>query len=199
MIIYLDMDDVVADWHGAAQQFLKLKWEKTGERIPDNEWNKIKNNSRFYRDLPLLADAEKLVEWCLDAKKLCLVKDVRFLSAIPRNNDMPWAIQDKVWWANKHFPNIPVFLGPYSYDKWQHCQPGDILIDDRTENCEEWQRVGGHAHIYKNWLACEVWLEKQLGLRRAGINYDAVDEFVEKHLQTRISVDEFEKLSQSSK
>ena len=28
MIIYLDMDDVVADWHMAAQDFLKMRWNK---------------------------------------------------------------------------------------------------------------------------------------------------------------------------
>ena len=101
MKIYIDMDDVVADWHGAAEQFLKMRWSKDNERIPQADWDRIKRNSRFYRDLPVMPDAKELVEWCLDAKKLCLVEDVGFLSAIPRNNDMPWAIQDKVHWANK--------------------------------------------------------------------------------------------------
>ena len=65
------------------------------------------------------------------------------------------------------------------------------MIDDRTENCQQWENAGGVAHVYKNWLACEVWLEKHIGVRKAGIDYDAVDEFVEKNLQTRISVDKW--------
>ena len=181
MKIYIDMDDVVADWHGAAEQFLKMRWSKDNERIPQADWDRIKRNSRFYRDLPVMPDA----------KELCLVEDVGFLSAIPRNNDMPWAIQDKVHWANKHFPGIPVFLGPYSTDKWQHCRQGDLLIDDRTDNCQQWEKVQGVAHIYRNWLACEVWLEKHVGVRKIGINYEAVDEFVAKNLQIKTTVDEF--------
>jgi hypothetical protein len=26
-----------------------------------------------------------------------------------------------------------------------HCLPGDVLIDDRTSNCEDWRRAGGVA------------------------------------------------------
>jgi hypothetical protein len=54
MNIYLDMDDVVADWHTAAQEILKLRWDKNGDRIPQAEWDKIKEALHFYRDLPLM-------------------------------------------------------------------------------------------------------------------------------------------------
>jgi hypothetical protein len=41
-------------------------------------------------------------------------------------------------------------FGPYSKDKHQHCRPGDILIDDRSSNIEEWQAAGGIAIHHKN-------------------------------------------------
>ena len=164
MIIYLDMDDVVADWRTAAEEFLQLKFPNGDQwaRIPQDKWIKLKNASRFYRHLPLKEGAVELVEFCKRAVELGMADEVRFLSAIPRNNDMPWAVQDKVWWAHEHFPNIPVFVGPYSHDKHVHCRPGDILIDDRTSNCEDWTRVGGLAHIYRTWEACRPWLEQTL-------------------------------------
>jgi hypothetical protein len=164
MIIYLDMDDVVADWRTAAEEFLQLKFPNGDQwaRIPDEKWQELKRNSRFYRDLPLKEDAGLLVDFCLRVKEQGLVEDVRFLSAIPHNNDMPWSIQDKVFWAHEHFKGIPVFLGPYSHDKQTHCQPGDILIDDRTSNCEEWIAAGGRAHIYRTWGPCKEWLEELL-------------------------------------
>ena len=164
MIIYLDMDDVVADWRAAAEDFLKLKFAKDDPyaRIPDDEWAKLKRHSRFYSILPLKPGAHDLVNYCRIAVEQGLADDVRFLSAIPHNNDMPWSIQDKVWWAHEHFPGVPVFLGPYSHDKQDHCQPGDILIDDRTDNCMQWEARGGYAHIYRTWEACLPWLEKQL-------------------------------------
>jgi hypothetical protein len=120
-------------------------------------------NARFYRHLPLKENAHDLVQYCRDAVSKGRADGMAFLSALPRNNDMQFAAQDKVWWAHEHFEGIPVFLGPYSYDKWKHCKPGDILIDDRTSNCEEWISAGGRSHIYKTWEACKPWLEHTLG------------------------------------
>jgi hypothetical protein len=70
---------------------------------------------------------------------------------------------DKVNWAAEHFPGIPVFLGPFSHDKWRYCKgPNDILIDDRHSNCSEWIAAGGRAHIYTTWEECKPWLAELL-------------------------------------
>ena len=163
MNIYLDMDDVVADWHGQAQHVLKLRWDKNGERIPQEQWDKIKDDMRFYRNLPLMEGAHELVSMCQHYISRNPQFHLRFLTALPHDYSMPLAAQDKVWWANDHFPGVPVTIGPFSYDKWRHCKsPGDILIDDRISNCDEWTQAGGHAHIYKNWTDCKIWLEPLL-------------------------------------
>jgi 5'(3')-deoxyribonucleotidase len=162
MNIYLDMDDVVADWMGYARAYLKQPEWKEGEMLPETTWRRLKDDQRMYRNLPLKEGAHDLVNWCRAYKEKSGC-GLFFLSAIPHGNDMPWAIQDKVFWAQEHFPDIPVFLGPYSHDKWVRCQPGDILIDDRRGNNEDWQRQGGRAHLYKKWEDCKLWLEQQLG------------------------------------
>lgn len=158
--LYLDMDGVVADWHSAAEQFLELRWAEKGDRIPREQWQRIKSNSRFYLDLPLKPGGQELVQYCQSLLDQGRIQTLQFLSALPQQNDMPFAAQDKVWWANRYFPGIPVFLGPYSHDKWRHCRPGDILIDDRYSNCEEWEDAQGRAYRYDNWLNCEQWLAK---------------------------------------
>ena len=162
MNIYLDMDDVVADWMGYARAYLKRNWNE-GEMLPDTEWRRLKDDQRMYSKLPIKEGAYELVDWVTQyaTKNDC---GLYFLSAIPHGNDMPWSITDKVHWANRYFPNIPVFLGPYSHDKWVRCQPGDILIDDRRSNCDEWTRAQGRAHQYKRWEDCKVWLEQELGV-----------------------------------
>lgn len=158
-MIYLDMDDVVADWHGAAQEFLKRRWDAHSQRIPMTEWDSIRQNHRFYRNLPIKDGAYALVQYCQALVGNKSVDGLAFLSAIPKNNDMPWVPQDKVWWAHERFPGIPVFLGPYSHEKHMHCKPGDILIDDRNTNCEAWINAGGQAHVYRNWQECKGWLD----------------------------------------
>jgi 5'(3')-deoxyribonucleotidase len=161
MNIYLDMDDVVADWMGYARAYLKRNWQE-GEMLPDTEWRRLKDDQRMYSKLPLKEHAYDLVDWCRTYAKQnnC---NLYFLSAIPHGNDMPWAPQDKVFWGQEYFPDIPVFLGPYAHQKYMHVRnPGDILIDDRRSNCEEWQRAGGRSHIYKDWFVCKKWLEDTL-------------------------------------
>ena len=160
MKIYVDMDDVVADWLGYAQEFLKMRWDhERGERIPQEDWDKLKNDSRFYLDLPLKEGAKDLIEYCRDKVIHGHAEDLFFLTALPHDYSMPYAAHDKVWWAHRHFPSTPVFFGPFSHDKWRHCQPGDILIDDRHSNCYEWRSAGGLAHEYRNWKDCKVWLD----------------------------------------
>jgi 5'(3')-deoxyribonucleotidase len=161
MIIYLDMDDVVADWMPAARAIVNRSWEY-GERIPDSDWDKVRAKERFYRDLPIKPGAHELVQYCRDAVNNGYADGLFFLTALPHDYSVPYASYDKVQWAQERFPDIPVFFGPFSHDKWKHCKPGDILIDDRTSNCEEWIRSGGRAHIYRTWENCKPWLEEQL-------------------------------------
>jgi len=161
MNIYLDMDDVVADWMPAARAIVNRNWEY-GERIPDSDWDKVKAKARFYRDLPIKPGAYELVDYC---KQLTSKTNgtLQFLTALPHDYSMPLAVYDKVHWGDQHFPGIPVTIGPFSYDKWRHCKnAGDILIDDRLSNCEEWEARGGIAHRYTTWEACEPWLNSIL-------------------------------------
>lgn len=161
MNIYLDMDDVVADWLAHAQNMLGLKWNHAqGERISQTQWNRLQADERFYLNLPLKSGAHDLVAYCQSTTQET-GGTLRFLSALPHDYSVPFAAQDKVWWANKHFPGIPVFLGPFSHDKWRYAKNcNDILIDDRPSNCTEWTAAGGTAHVYTTWEQCETWFKE---------------------------------------
>jgi hypothetical protein len=140
--LYLDMDGVVADFDEYAYRTLGLP--PSGGIYSEDKWQILAENKRIYRDLKKTTYADKLVDECKD---LTLTKefDLCFLTAVPKANDIKWAFYDKVIWAQTYYPNIPVMFGPYSKDKWHHCQPGDILIDDRSSNIDEWRAAGGIA------------------------------------------------------
>lgn len=148
--VYLDMDDVVADFKGYARAVLRGK-EQIDERWAHEDWITLKNNLRLYRDLDKTIEADKLVEFC---RQYCKQKNYNllFLTAVPKGNDVHWAFYDKVLWAVKYFSDIPVMFGPFSKDKQAHCSPGDILIDDRSSNINEWISAGGIGikHQYGN-------------------------------------------------
>lgn len=162
MNIFIDMDGVVADFNEYAERTVGAP-PSTGE-YPDDIWNKLAQNSRLYRDLKVKPGGKDLVDWIEYYRFSNFDKEIfiAFLTAIPRNNDLPFAFYDKVRWAADNFPGIPVFFGPYSKDKWQHCQPGDILIDDRESNCQDWINHGGQSFQYREWAECKAWLEDTL-------------------------------------
>ena len=161
MNIYIDMDEVVADWQSAAVTYVG-PWDPALKRCPPEQWAKLRNYKRIYRELDVREGGYELVAWIQNYQAKHDNVFVAFLTAVPNGNDVAWAFQDKVHWANFYFPGIPVFFGPYSVNKQDHCKPGDILIDDRLSNCEEWRARGGIAHQYKDWLACKTWLEETL-------------------------------------
>lgn len=156
--IFLDCDDVVCDFTGYAHMVLRGEKLENGYRFPEQQWNRLKDNPRMYRDLPLKDGATELVAWC---ENYCAEHDgfLAFLTAIPRKADVYYAPMDKVHWVDKHFPGIPLFLGPYSQDKYKYCKgKNSILIDDRLSNITQWIEAGGRAHQYKNWKECKQWL-----------------------------------------
>lgn len=140
--LYLDMDGVVADFDEYAARTLGVP--PSQGIYPDEVWYKLASNARLYRELIKTPYADDLVAECQD---LAATKEYElyFLTAVPKGNDVPWAFYDKVLWAQKYFPDIPVMFGPFSKDKHHHCKPGDVLIDDRSSNIDEWRAAGGIA------------------------------------------------------
>ena len=145
--LYLDMDGVLADFNALARQTLRATAQDEQAaaaqgRWPQEEWNKLKTVPNFYRRLPKTDIADELVALARQFRdelgwRICV------LTAIPKNNDMPDAFQDKMEWMQEYYPDIRVHFGPYSKDKQHHAEPGDYLVDDRRDNCEEWTAAHG--------------------------------------------------------
>jgi 5'(3')-deoxyribonucleotidase len=147
--IYLDMDGVLADFNSAARRFLSASREEEqaaaqGGRWPQEKWRQLAQQQNFYRHLPKTPIADRLVALA-QTFEASLGWDLRILTAIPKDNDMPEVFQDKFDWVNEYYPGLRIHFGPYSDDKQHHCQPGDILVDDRTSNCTQWRASGGIA------------------------------------------------------
>ena len=146
--LYIDMDGVVADWDTGCELILGVrrpgKEQNEDGRWSHEQWLKIRDTQRFFRNLPKMHLADELVDLARrfrDERNY----DVRFLTAIPRGNDAPWSFQDKVDWVRDYYPDIPVFFGPFSHDKKHHCKPNDILVDDRLSNIDDWLEAKGRA------------------------------------------------------
>lgn len=138
----IDMDGVVADFDEYAMRTLGVGPSKG--IYPEHIWQLLAKNPRIYKDLTKTLYADTLVNCCKNLAKTQNL-DLIFLTAVPKGNDVKYAFYDKVLWAQQYFPDIPVHFGPYSKDKYKHCVIGDILIDDRVSNINEWKNAGGIA------------------------------------------------------
>jgi hypothetical protein len=61
------------------------------------------------------------------------------LTGCPRGG---WAEMQKLAWAAEHFPGTPMVVCR-ARDKCDYCVPGDILIDDRPQYRDRWEKAGG--------------------------------------------------------
>lgn len=143
------MDGVVADFEAMAQKLLDTsKVNPPGYKYPNEEWIKLRDYERFYRDMPVIPGSKEFV-----AKISFLAQrngyKLLFLTAVPSGNDMPYSFMDKVNWAQEHFSGIDVWFGPYSKDKHIRATPENILIDDRIVNINEWNDAGGIGILFE--------------------------------------------------
>lgn len=144
--IYLDMDGVVADFNRFATDFLgrQIGWNE--QDLTQEEWNKLDSIGNLYFKLPLIHESTRLVAM---AKSFSTRFHVEFLTAVPRQKTMPSAESDKRQWLDIYYPGMKMNIGPYSRDKQNWCKPGDILVDDKLSNIEEWYNKGGVAILHE--------------------------------------------------
>jgi hypothetical protein len=146
--IWVDMDGVLADFD--AWVWGQLEKSTTTDGLM---WKWLQRQDRaYYRFLPM-KDAKQL--W--DYVNQLAPGRVAILTGLPFKNSMPEVEQDKKDWFTK-YPDIfgvgaPVDfnVGPYARDKYKHCRPGDILIDDNARNIVQWTNAGGFGVFHSSF------------------------------------------------
>lgn len=161
--IHCDMDGVLVDFDRFISENLSPR-AKQDDDVMWAELHAIPNVYQLMRPTPYAAQL-----WiAIMSTKL----PRQILTAIPRKTSMPSAEADKREWTLQHKHEVfmgetpAVYIGPHSKDKWRHCRPGDILIDDREDNCAAWETAGGftvhHTGDIKATLQRLRWLVTQL-------------------------------------
>ena len=85
--IYIDMDGVVSDFDAYAEPIVGYR-TPGGIRYNDKDWKKIAANERLYSQLAKCPNADRVVN---EVQRIAHEHDyeVRFLTAIPRQNEHP--------------------------------------------------------------------------------------------------------------
>lgn len=139
MILFVDMDEVIADTYGAHIEIYNRDFGGTlsakdcmGSEVWQNviadHQESIRNHARtrgFFRALRPIDSSQEVL------KKLSGKYEVYIASAATQ---FPNSLEEKSDWLDEHFPFIPWQKRILCGDK--HILKGDILIDDRSYNLE---------------------------------------------------------------
>lgn len=133
MQLYLDMDGVLADFDKRATQILGMIPSLYEDRYGAKAfWDELQSTPDFYNsfepmlDMPFLIDATESLNPIV-------------LTGVPMGE---WAKPQKIEWVKRHLPGLQV-IACRSKDKSNYCQPGDVIVDDRTEYRHLWKAKGG--------------------------------------------------------
>ncbi len=167
MVVFVDMDEVLADTYGAHIEIYNAEFNGslTSEKCSGSEvWKMVpeahqesvrKHAARrgFFRDLKVIEQSQEVL------LRISKVHDVYIASAAMQ---FPNSLEEKSDWLDEHFPFIP----------WQnrilcghkHILKGDVLIDDRSYNLKNFEGRGilftsPHNVNTEGFERADSWLE----------------------------------------
>lgn len=131
--IFLDCDGVLADFDKAATAILGQEPRRFQQQFGLRQfWRRLAAVPDFFAKLEPLPDAMELY-------RAVRHLDPAILTGLPRGS---WAEPQKRRWAERYFPGVPVITTTAAL-KYEHCHPGDALIDDRDRYRHLWEKAGG--------------------------------------------------------
>ena len=133
--IFVDMDGVLADFDGHYIATIGPLPDRS-DPTRDVDWSKI-DAANFFASIPPMPDALEL--WGYVGH---LYGGAVILTGCPKSG-RERAEQNKRAWILRHLGAGIEIRTVLSREKAQHCQPGDILIDDWEKYRSLWERAGG--------------------------------------------------------
>ncbi len=131
--VFLDCDGVLADFDRGATAVLGMSPRDFERRHGLGRfWARLATAPGFFAGLEPMGDARQLYGAVAHL-------DPVILTGLPRG---AWAEPQKRAWEARHFPGVPVITTRAAL-KYEHCRPGDALVDDRDTYRDAWVAAGG--------------------------------------------------------
>jgi hypothetical protein len=147
--IFFDMDGVLSD--------LDKRLDEVGisKDLPRAEfWEKVKETPRFWIGMKMMPGAKQLVEYAESLKV-----PISILTS-PSKSD-PKCKPGKLVWARAHGLNFPIHFKRAPF-KHEYAQPGAVLIDDKPETIEAWNKAGGIGILHTSLAQTLTELKKHV-------------------------------------
>lgn len=147
-IVFLDLDGVFSDFVTGIHAAMGLEYDINQWPYP-RDWNFFEHSpftfaqvnrkctARFWADLPWMEDGPDILGMI---QKYLLPTDCAILT---RPMEHLGSYTGKAQWVNQHIPDMRHRLIPTWIDKDELAHPKAVLIDDRQESIEAFERAGG--------------------------------------------------------
>lgn len=147
MTIFLDLDGVLANYDKAANKVLGTDNHYKYDFIygAADYWARLHASGDFFLNMEMMPDAQLLLDALLGYK-------LTVLTALPKTNGEHVEWQKRQWVKRNIGSGMPVICCK-TFEKPDHCKPGDILIDDRAVTRDIWQMRGGRYIIHTSALS----------------------------------------------
>lgn len=164
MIVYVDMDGVLADFE---QQMRHVYGKQLADFSSRQEaWRQIESIGHWFKHLHVKSDADQLVQELVDLQKRYHFS-LQILTALPSLGvQHEEAFIDKMEWVNQHFPLIfdKFNVGPFAIDKQDWATEQDVLIDDSHRNISQWNGKGGIGILHTSAITSIKQLTEYLNI-----------------------------------
>lgn len=139
--IYVDQDDVLAEFYGEAARILGAPFQSLP---PAARWGRLERVESLFLHLPVRPDALELWHG-LEGRG-----NRSILTAMPRPTGLlHTAPADKLAWVREHItPTAPVIVAESGLAKAAWARPGAILIDNLQRNIDVWVAAGGIGIVH---------------------------------------------------
>ncbi len=143
-IIFCDLDGVLADF----EEGVKNRFNKSPEELkPGFMWGAINKSDTFFETLPWMPKGREL--WAQIRQYHPII-----LTGIPKGNNS--AAEQKRRWCERELGADIKVITCYTKEKPNYCLYKSILIDDRSDNLNAWNKNGGKFVLYDEALLDQI-------------------------------------------
>jgi hypothetical protein len=130
--LFVDMDGVLADFDAHHEAIFGVRSDKLLDNV---NWKAVRGVKDFYLNIPPMADMHALWDFIREYNPIVL-------TGIP--SSVEEAADNKRAWIRKNLGGDVEVRCCLSKEKYLHCTPGAILIDDWEKHRQLWVEAGGH-------------------------------------------------------
>ena len=164
MIIYFDMDGVLADFDAAVVPYSQagLNLNNQSERLEEDaraakraRWQRIEQATNFWADIPVVDGIRDLLSLARDKGELFVLTTVPGAKNFVGGTDyVDFIDAQKRAWIARHMPEFfddaHVITARMPKHELIHPSSADLLIDDRPANIEDWCAAGGRGILFRD-------------------------------------------------